>query len=49
MNHEDKIQFIRDSLSKKSLDDISFTFETHPSGSVHRVFTNPISKRKTTI
>ena len=37
MNREDKIQFIRDGLSKESLDDISLTLETHPSASVHRV------------
>ena len=37
VNREDKIQFIRDGLSKESLDDISLTLETHPSGSVNRV------------
>ena len=35
-NREDKIQFIKDGLSKESLDDISMTLETHSSGYVHR-------------
>ena len=34
-NREDKINFIRDGLSKESLDDISKTLETHPSGYVY--------------
>ena len=34
-NREDKIKFIRDGLSKESMDDISSTLETHPSGYVH--------------
>ena len=34
-NREDKIKFIRDGLSKESIDDISSTLETHPSGYVH--------------
>ena len=34
-NREDKINFIRDGLSKESLDDISKTLETHPSGCVY--------------
>ena len=33
-NREDKIQFIKDGLSKESLDDILETLETHPCGSV---------------
>ena len=33
-NIEDKIQFIRDSLNKKSLDDILLSLETHRSGYV---------------
>ena len=33
-NMEDKIQFIRDGLNKKSLDDIFLSLETHPSGYV---------------
>ncbi len=37
VNHKDKIQLISDGLSKESIDDISFTLETHVSGSVHRV------------
>ena len=37
INREDKIQFIKDGLSKESLDDIIQTLETHPSGDVHRV------------
>jgi hypothetical protein len=36
INREDKIQFIKDGLSKKSLDKILLTLETHPSGDVHR-------------
>ena len=34
-NREDKIKFIRDGLSKESMDDISSTLETHPSRYVH--------------
>lgn len=33
-NREDKIQFIKDGLSKESLDDVLLTLETHPSGQV---------------
>ena len=36
INHEDKIQFIKDDLSKESLDNLLLTLETHPSGDVHR-------------
>ena len=36
-NREDKIKFNRDDLSKESLDDISSTLETYPSGYVHIV------------
>ncbi|TXG72882.1 hypothetical protein EZV62_001461 [Acer yangbiense] len=32
---EDKIQFIKDGLSKELLDNIFFTLKTHPSGYVH--------------
>jgi hypothetical protein len=35
LNHEDKIQFIKDGLSKESLDNLLGTLETHPSGDVH--------------
>mgnify|MGYP003742063043 FL=1 len=35
-NREDKIQFIKDGLSKESLDDILLTLETHPCGLVQR-------------
>ena len=35
-NREDKINFIKDGLSKESLDDVLLTLETHPSGDVHR-------------
>ena len=35
-NHKDKIQFIKDGLSKGSLDNLLLTLETHPSGDVHR-------------
>ena len=34
VNREDKIKFIKDGMSKKSLDDILRSFETHPSGYV---------------
>ena len=37
INREDKIQFIKDGLSKESLDNIVQTLETHPSGDVQRV------------
>jgi hypothetical protein len=36
VNHEDKIQFIKDGLSKGSLDNLLLTLETYPSGDVHR-------------
>ena len=36
INLEDKIQFIKDGLSKESLDNLLLTLETHPSGDVHR-------------
>ena len=35
INREDKLKFIKDGLSKESLDDILLTLETHPSGYVH--------------
>jgi hypothetical protein len=35
INREDKIQFIKDGLSKKFLDNLLLTLETHPSGDVH--------------
>ena len=35
-NREDKINFIKDGLSKESLDDVLLTLETHLSGDVHR-------------
>ena len=36
INREDKIQFIKDGLSKESLDNLLVTFKTHPSRDVHR-------------
>jgi len=36
VNREDKIQFIKDGLSKGSLDNLLLTIERHPSGDVHR-------------
>jgi len=36
INCYDKIQFIKDSLRKKSLNNLLLTLETHPSGDVHR-------------
>jgi len=35
INREDKIQFIKDGLSKESLNNLLLTLETHPSGDVH--------------
>jgi hypothetical protein len=35
INREDKIQFIKDGLSKGSLDNLLLTLETHPSRDVH--------------
>ena len=35
-NREDKINFIKDGLSKESLDNILLTLETHSCGVVHR-------------
>ena len=37
INQEDKIHFIKDRLSKESLDDIIQALETHLSGDVHRI------------
>ena len=37
VNREDKIQFIKDGLSKGSLDNLLLTLEKHPSGDVHCV------------
>jgi hypothetical protein len=34
INREDKIQFIKDDLSKESLDNLLLTLEMHPSGDV---------------
>jgi hypothetical protein len=36
INREDKIQFIKDGLSKESLDNLLLTLEMHPNGDVHR-------------
>ena len=38
VNHEDKIQFIKDGLGKGSLDNLLLTPEMHPSGDVHVQF-----------
>jgi hypothetical protein len=40
VNREDKIQFIKDGLSKGSLDNLLLTLETHPSGDVHHAIHN---------
>ena len=37
VNRKDKIYFIKDRLSKESLDDIIQALEMHPSGDVHCV------------
>ena len=34
-NREDKLKFIKDGMSKESIDNIESTLETHPSGYVH--------------
>jgi hypothetical protein len=36
INREDKIQFIKDGLSKESLDNLLVTLETHPSEDMYR-------------
>jgi hypothetical protein len=36
LNRKDKIQFIKDGLSKGSLDNLLLILETHPSVDVHR-------------
>jgi hypothetical protein len=36
VNREDKILFIKDGLSKESLDNLLLTLETHPSRDLHR-------------
>ena len=36
INREDKIQFLKDGLSKESLDNILLTLDTHPCGQVQR-------------
>jgi hypothetical protein len=36
INREDIIQFIKDGLTNKSLDNLLLTLETPPSGDVHR-------------
>ena len=36
INRLDKIDFIKDGMSKESLDNILLTLETHPSGDVQR-------------
>ena len=40
VNQEDKIQVIKDGLSKEPLDNIIQALETHLSGDVHIVFLN---------
>ena len=37
INREDKIQLIKNDLSKEFLDNLLLTLEIHPSGDVHRV------------
>ena len=52
INRVDKILFIKDGLSKESLDDITQIFETHPSGNVHVTFLDLMKlfkKRKSAI
>ena len=40
INREDELQFIKDGLSKESLDNLLLTLEMHPSGDVHRAIHN---------
>ena len=40
VNREDKIKFVKDGMSKESLDDILRSLETHPSGYVQREIQN---------
>ncbi|KAK9185001.1 hypothetical protein WN943_025354 [Citrus x changshan-huyou] len=40
VNREDKIKFVKDGMSKESLDDILQSLETHPSGYVQREIQN---------
>ena len=40
INQEEKIHFIKDRLSKESLDDIIQAIDTHPNGDVHRILLN---------
>ena len=40
VNREDKIRFIKDGLSKESLDNIVQALEMHPSGYVHGILLN---------
>ena len=40
VNCEDKIKFVKDDMSKESLDDILRSLETHPSGYVQREIQN---------
>ena len=37
VNQKDKIHFIKNGLSKKSLNDIIQAFETYPNGNVHHI------------
>ena len=39
-NREDKIKFVKDGMSKESLDDILRSLETHPSGYVQHEIQN---------
>ncbi|KAK9187509.1 hypothetical protein WN944_018906 [Citrus x changshan-huyou] len=40
VNREDKIKFVKDGMSKESLDDILRSLETHPSGYVQHEIQN---------
>ena len=40
VNHEDKIKFVKDDMSKESLDDILRSLKTHMSGYVQRKIQN---------
>jgi hypothetical protein len=42
INREDKIQLIKDGLSKESLDNLLLTLEMHPSGDVQFMIYGPI-------
>ena len=52
VNREDKIHFIKDRLSKESLNDIIQALEMHPNGDIHCILIdlmNYLTKKKNVI